>query len=100
MIASRVPIIPTFIEAVDITIPLGQDEWVTLQRQSSSRSALSGLLSPFRMEVVETFVFQPCDALINTSFKLQGLALGCPFRVGHDPRHVRHLPDVPQIPAG
>ena len=51
MIAARVPIIPTYLEALDITIPLGQDEWVTLQKQSSSRSLLSGLLSPFRMEV-------------------------------------------------
>ncbi|XP_046447021.1 glutamate receptor ionotropic, delta-1-like [Daphnia pulex] len=51
VIAERVLFLPHFRDAVDLSIPLGQDEWVTLQKQPSRLNSLTALLSPFEIEV-------------------------------------------------
>nr|CAH0111746.1 unnamed protein product [Daphnia galeata] len=51
VIADRVPFLPHFRDVVDLSIPLGQDEWVTLQKQPSRLNSLTALLSPFEIEV-------------------------------------------------
>ncbi|KAI9564274.1 hypothetical protein GHT06_008012 [Daphnia sinensis] len=51
VIAARVPSLPQLRDVIDISIPLGQDEWVTLQKQPSRVNSLTALLSPFEIEV-------------------------------------------------
>ncbi|XP_045025453.1 glutamate receptor ionotropic, delta-2-like [Daphnia magna] len=51
VIAARVPSLPHLRDVIDISIPLGQDEWVTLQKQPSRVNSLTALLSPFEIEV-------------------------------------------------
>ena len=55
MIAARVPFLTTYREVLDFSIPLAQDNWVTLQKESSGIYSLFGLLTPFSVNVTTFF---------------------------------------------
>jgi len=100
LIADRVPILPKYIDEMDVSIPLGQDEWVTLQKYTSSRDSLSGLLSPFKIEVNKTIlsIYFILNSLKNVS--LLGLDSIGFFRDWDGTSHVLGLQTVFEIPTG
>lgn len=71
ILADHIPILNSYRDMMDFSIPLKTDKWVTLQKQSAGSISMAGLTSPFKPTVI-IFLF---NILINILILLESLEL-------------------------
>lgn len=55
MVVGRIPISNYYRSVMDFSIPLTHENWVTLQKESTSSTSMAGLFTPFDPEVKTFF---------------------------------------------